>query len=410
MWNSSKIFLCHCQDESDRYKYQGSEIHVLLMDELTTFSEPIYTFLRSRVRCVNLDIPEHYKCKIPRIVCSSNPGGCGHSWVKRTFIDDHEPLEIWRASPEEGGMLRQYIPAKLEDNPSLTEQDPTYDARLSGLGTPELVRAYRDGDWNIIQGAFLPEFTDLNIIKPFPIPADWPKVRAMDWGSRDPACIVWMTITPEDISLDEPAPRVLKHGYYNTLYSTDRRIVPKHSRIIYREWYIGDDRGRGLRLSNDELAGGICERELPDENVFYGVAGRDVFRNLGGPTIAQQLNQIAATRYHRKNLFSRQADNRRIPGWSEFRSRLVGVEGYPQLYLFDTCHAGKKYIPMLQADEKKHEDATQNMDHYPEAVRYALMAFLFPEPKPGETDTEWRQEWTLDALWKEHDERNPYRT
>ena len=51
-WNGSKIYLCHCQEEKHRFKYLGAEIHVLLIDELTTFTEVIYRFLRSRVRAV----------------------------------------------------------------------------------------------------------------------------------------------------------------------------------------------------------------------------------------------------------------------------------------------------------------------------------------------------------------------
>lgn len=404
-FGNSKIFLCHCQDENDKYKYQGAEIHCLLLDELTTFSESVYTFLRSRVRCVGLSIPDDFKGKVPRIVASSNPGGEGHLWVKRTFIDPHEPFTIWRTEPEEGGMLRQFIPARLEDNPSLQEEDPTYDARLSGLGTPEMVRAYRDGDWNIIQGAFFPEFTALNIVSPFSIPKDWPRIRAFDWGSRDPAHIVWIAISPEDFYLDEESPRALCRGYFNKLYSTSKRILPKHSRIIYRDWYIADSRDRGLKLSNIELAQGILDREMPDEKVLYGVAGRDIFRNMGGPSIAQQVNQVAGN-LGRGALFNRLADNRRIPGWSEFRSRLIGVEGYPQLYVFSSCRDTIRLIPLLQADEKKPEDASQKNDHVAEAIRVGLMTFLNPKASPStDGEVDYSQDWSLEALWKEHERK-----
>lgn len=406
-WNGSKIYLCHCQDESDRFKYQGSEIHLLLIDELTTFSEPIYTFLRGRVRCVGLSIPPEYKHLVPRIICGSNPGGVGHLWVKRTFIDFSEPFKVWQASEEEGGLTRQFIPAKLEDNPSLVNEDPTYEARLSGLGTPEMVRAYRDGDWNIIQGAFFPEFTSENIISPFTLHPSFPLIRGMDWGSRDPCVVVWMAITNEDMALDNKAPKSQLNGYFNKLYHTDRQIIPKHSRIIYRDWYIADKKDRGLKLGNFELARGICERELPNEKVLYGVAGRDTFRNLGGPSIAQQLNQIAATKFRRSNLFSRQADNKRIPGWSEFRSRLIGVEGYPQFYVFSTCRDTIRLIPQLQADERKQEDVSQKNDHIGEAIRYSLMSFLHPEVKE-ENKPDLRDDWSLDALWKQDATKRNY--
>lgn len=405
-WNGSKIYLCHCQDEADRFKYQGSEIHLLLVDELTTFTETIYTFLRSRVRCVGLKIPPEFKGKVPRIICGSNPGGVGHLFCRRTFIDPADALTIWKAPDDEGGMLRQFIPAKLDDNPIGLSEDPGYEGRLSGLGTPELVRAYRDGDWNIVQGAFFPEFTGLNILDPFKIPDSWPRVRGMDWGSRDPCAVGWMCVTDEDFVLDEKAPRELLNGYFNDLYHTDRRIIPKHSRIIYRDWYIADSKDRGLKLGNYELARGICERESLNEKVLYGVAGKDTFRNLGGPSIAQQLNHIANTKFSRSNLFSRQADNRRIPGWSEVRSRLIGVEGYSQLYIFSSCRDTIRLIPQLQADERKPEDVSQGHDHIGELLRYLLMSFLHPESRNQEDSQDiLRQDWSLDYLWKTQDEQ-----
>jgi hypothetical protein len=127
-WNGSKIYLCHCKDEAHRFKYQGAEIHVLLIDELTHFTEKIYRFLRNRVRMVGITLPKQYEGMFPRILCGANPGGIGHQFVKTTFIDGATPLKVYRAANDEGGMLRQYIPAKLEDNPSMTEQDPGYEA------------------------------------------------------------------------------------------------------------------------------------------------------------------------------------------------------------------------------------------------------------------------------------------
>lgn len=153
-WNGSKIYLCHCKDEAHRFKYQGAEIHVLIIDELTHFTEKIYRFLRNRVRMVGITLPAQYKGKFPRILCGANPGGIGHQFVKATFIDGVAPLRIYRAANDEGGMLRQYIPAKLEDNPSMADQDPGYENRLNGLGSEALVKAMRDGDWDIIEGAF----------------------------------------------------------------------------------------------------------------------------------------------------------------------------------------------------------------------------------------------------------------
>ena len=86
-WNGAKIYLCHCQHEKDMYKYQGAEIHVLLIDELTLFTENIYRFLRGRVRLGGLQVPKEYRHKLPLILCGSNPGNIGHAWVKAMFVN-----------------------------------------------------------------------------------------------------------------------------------------------------------------------------------------------------------------------------------------------------------------------------------------------------------------------------------
>ncbi|MFM7311527.1 MAG: M1 family aminopeptidase, partial [Flavobacteriales bacterium] len=123
-----------CGRKKDKIKYQGAEIHVLLIDELTHFSEEIYRFLRGRCRIGALQVPDKYKAKLPLIICGSNPGGVGHQFVKETFIDNCEPMEIRQMPAEEGGMLRQFIPAKLADNPTMMLNDPFYANKLIGLG------------------------------------------------------------------------------------------------------------------------------------------------------------------------------------------------------------------------------------------------------------------------------------
>jgi len=194
-WNGSKIYLCHCKDEKDIYRYQGAEIHVLLMDELTHFSATMYRFLRNRVRMVGIDLPPQYAGRFPRIFASANPGNIGHLWVKETFIAGVQPLVARLMPASEGGMIRQFIPARLEDNPSMMQDDPGYEQRLEGLGSEALVKAMRYGDWDVVDGAFFDCWrNDRHVIAPFAIQSDWLRFRSGDWGSASPASIGWWAV------------------------------------------------------------------------------------------------------------------------------------------------------------------------------------------------------------------------
>jgi hypothetical protein len=126
------------------------------------------------VRAVGLNLAAEFRGKFPCILCGSNPGNIGHEWVKRFWIDNARDLQIRRMPESEGGMLRQLIKGRIEDNPSLVEDDPMHELKLAGLGSPELVRAMRFGDWDIIEGAFFPEFArNSHVIQPFRIPEHW---------------------------------------------------------------------------------------------------------------------------------------------------------------------------------------------------------------------------------------------
>jgi hypothetical protein len=147
----------------------------------------MYRFLRNRLRMVGLTVPPQYAGLFPRILCGANPGNVGHLFVKATFVDGCGEMELRQMPANEGGMLRQYIPARLEDNPSMAADDPGYENRLEGLGSPELVRAMRRGDWDVIEGAFFQEFQrHIHVIQPFEVPEHWLRFGAFDWGSARP--------------------------------------------------------------------------------------------------------------------------------------------------------------------------------------------------------------------------------
>lgn len=390
-WNGSKLYLCHCKDEKDRFKYQGAEIHLLLIDELTHFSEVIYRFLRGRVRMVGLNVPDKYKGILPRIICGSNPGNLGHHWVKKAWVDRLEPMRIEQMPPVEGGMRRQYIPAKLDDNPSMTEDDPTYESRLSGLGSRELVKALRDGDWNVIEGAFFDCWdTDRHTCEPFEIPKHWIRIRGGDWGSAKPFAILWAAVVSEDIR------------------SVDGFTLPRGALVIYREWYGSpDDSNKGLKLTAEEVAigragefKGILQREDGDE-IASAVLDPAAFARDGGPSLAERMIV--------KGVMWSRADNKRISergamgGWDQVRNRLVGeAPNRPMVVIFNTCRNLIRTLPALQHDPNRPEDVdTDGEDHAPDAFRYICMSRPWAADTPQDPgDFKGWEHQTLNQLYE----------
>lgn len=406
-WNGSKIFLCHCKDEKDRFKYLGAEIHVLLVDELTMFTDTIYRFLRGRLRAPGLAFPDwavkFFKekfgvglpAKIPLVLCGSNPGNIGHGWVKAAFIDGVAAFELRRMSKEEGGMLRQYIPARLEDNPHIDTDD--YEGKLSGLGSKELVRAMRHGDWNIVAGAFFDNIREEKHLLPsFTPPAHWTRFRSMDWGSAKPFAVHWWVIAEREW---------VKFG------DGSERMLPEGALVCYREWYgvKRDENGQakpdvGLRLSVEAVGRGIKEREAGekiDENL--SVADPSMWKEDGGPSFAERMLKcdpknpaaLVGPRF-------RPADNARVQGAQQVYTRLAWQDmddGEPMLYVTEDCRDWWRTVPALQHDEHRMEDVdTKQEDHAYDSARYACQArpvSRVPRPKTPTGPKPWTLDWIV---------------
>lgn len=370
-WTGAKIWLSHCQYEKDVAKYQGPEIHVLLIDELTHFTESIYRYLRGRVRLGGLQVPEKYRNKLPMILAGSNPGGVGHNWVKSAFIDAAPPMSVWRTPKSEGAMLRQYVPAKLSDNPTMEDNDPEYADRLQGLGNPALVKAMLDGDWNIVSGGALDDVWSPRIIVPrFRVPPSWSVDRSFDWGSSKPFSVLWFAEAD---------------GTEAELPDGRRFAPPRGSLVLTHEWYGARD-GRpneGLKMPPAEIAAGILarERELvsagwvcatpkpgPADNAI-----RDV-THPGTPSIASEMESAGV--YWEAS--DKSGGSRRI-GLDLIRARLAEAgkdhPEKPALYVMDHCRHALAHWPVLPRDPIKTDDVdTDAEDHDYDALRYRVLA------------------------------------
>lgn len=377
--NGSKIHLCHCQHEKDVMKYQGAEIHVLLMDELTHFTESIYRFLRNRVRLGGLQIPENLRSKVPLILCATNPGSLGHAWVKTMFVNFAPPYEVRTAPDNDGGMLRQYIPAKLNDNPTGMKNDPGYIKRLEGLGNESLVKAMKDGDWDIVAGAAFEKLSrDKHMIRSFEIPKHWTKFTCMDWGTARPYSIGWYAVTDDDLILKA------KDDW-------QERLIARGSIIRYRELYgWGGQANTGTREESYQVARKMIEREK--EVVDFRIADSAMWAEHDGPSAAENF-QNELVKLQRALIKSgykippgekispcsmEKSRKDRAANYLEFRNRIANAyeDGLPALYVTANCEHFWRTVPDLQLDEldpEKGWDPDQE-DHVADEVAYAIVS------------------------------------
>lgn len=363
-WNGSTIHLCHCQYEDDVYSYQGAEIHVLLIDEITHWTEEMYRYLRGRVRMVGITLPAEFVGKFPRVICGGNPGGVGHNWVKQTWVDLCAPFELRRMEDTEGGLLRQFIPAKLADNRELLKADPTYASRLQGLGTPELVRAMLEGDWDIVAGGMFDDVwrRSIHVIEPFIIPPFWHIDRAFDWGLSKPFSVGWWAESD---------------GSEFYLASGRRTSVPPGTLFRIGEWYGWNGKAnQGLRLSDRTIALGIIERQQEwgiHGRVMPGPADSSIFDEINGDSPAKQQGNLG--------VYWEEADKSpgsRVRRWGLMRNRFTAslqprMED-PGIFVFNNCPQFIRTIPVLPRDAKKPDDIdTDAEDHVADETGYRLM-------------------------------------
>jgi len=358
--NGAVLHMAYLESDSDAQNYQGWSLTRVYVEELTQYADnrgifKLMATLRSSVRGI--------KCQF-RATC--NPGGPGHGWVKQWVIDlgPNKPFH-----DPDTGLVRVFIPAKLTDNPALLTNDPNYINRLRASGSPELVRAWLEGDWDVVEGAFFPEFDkQRHVIPPLKVPDYWIKFRSMDWGSAKPFSVGWWAVVQDD----QPH---------------NGGILPRNAIVRYREWYGAKAPNEGLKIPAEVVAKGIRDREH-GENIAYGVLDPAAFAVISGPSIGETLG--------RKGVYFRRADNsrlsvpKRMGGWDQLRARLRGNEdGNPMMFFFDDCHAILRTLPMMQHSEINPEDLdTEAEDHAVDETRYACMSRPFRQAaQPVEHDS-----------------------
>ena len=361
--NGSKIHACHCQHEKDVYAYQGPEIHVLLMDELTHFTDFQYRYLRGRCRIGALKIPDGCRWKFPLILAGSNPGGVGHTWVKAAFVDSAKPMEVHRVADDEGGMLRQFIPAKLADNPTVNGQE--YRRALMGLGRPDLIKAMLDGSWDIVAGGMFDDVWTGVVVKTIPaakIPTGWKISRIFDWGSSKPFAMGWLAKADGTAA---PGGWCPKAGSF----------------IQIAEWYGWNGKpDEGLRMTAAEIARGILQRETEmgiANRVSSGTADSAIWTNENGNCIADDFARVGV-RWEPAN----KAPGSRVNGWELMRKLMRAAQQIPQeeagLFIMDNCLQTIRTLPVLPRDKTKTDDVdSHSEDHIGDMLRYGVSTKVF---------------------------------
>lgn len=360
--NGATLKLRHLDNEVDAQAYQGHQYSFLVFEEATNWatSRPI-DMLRATLRSA-AGVPT-------QLILTANPGGPGHNWVKARYITQARNGYTILKDPE-SGLERVYIPSKLTDNVILVKNDPTYQARLRQTGPGALVKAWLEGDWDIVAGGFFDDVfnAERHILSPFPIPNDWAIVTGFDWGFSAPASLgVFARVTsqPEE------------------LFQKIGRKIPRGSLIRIREWYTvaKDEQGyvkpnQGLRLTNEELGAGIARKlkGLPKPKV--AVADPSIFSEQGGPSSYDRM--CVGARQEGYSLNFSKADNNRQAGWSRVRALLQNAAAdTPEregLWIFDNCEEWLRTVPTIPADRLDQDDVdTDAEDHAADDTRYACM-------------------------------------
>lgn len=353
--NGSTIKFGYCASDGDMDQYQGAEYDVIFLDEATNLREEWIRKITACVRGVN-EFPK-------RIYYTFNPGGVGHGYMKRLFIDRrYEPGEV----PEE----YVFIQSLVTDNHALMASQPGYIKQLEAL-PPKLREAWLHGRWDIYEGQFFEDFRetpDMEGCERCGLTAE-EAVRQHRWTHVIPAF---------DLNQGEKRGWNIMRSYdfgYNKPFSVGYWAVD-YDGVLYRilELYgCTETPNEGVKWSPDEQFRRMAqlEREHPwlkGRKIVDSVADPAIWDSSRGESIAE-----TAAKY---GIYFTPGDNERIPGWMQVHYRLQFDDlGYARMYIFDNCKAFRRTIPLMMYSQTKPEDLdTELEDHCADEVRYMCMS------------------------------------
>jgi phage terminase large subunit len=340
--NGSRIKCGYCAAEKDVYQFQGQEYDVIGMEEATLFTEAQMEFISTCNRSTRDDFS-------PRMYYTCNPGGVGHNWVKRLFID-----RKYRNSENPDDYA--FIQASVFDNKVLMEANPQYVATLENL-PDHLRRAHLYGDWDVLAGQFFSEFSrQTHVVDPFEIPDWWQKYRAIDYGLDCAAC-VWAAFNE------------LGDCYIYREYAEPNKVVSEAAREM-------------VGLTDEHIECTFAPADMWGRSRESGATQAELFAVNGFPLVEVRQG--------------------RIDGWLNLAEWMKVIEDgngkRSRLRIFSTCTELIRCIPQLVHDDKKPSDVStepHEITHLPDALRYLMagrpQAAEMPRAK-DEDELDWEDQ------------------
>ena len=341
--NGSTILFRYCDNEKDAERFQGTEVDVLFVDEATHQSEEKWKKLTACVRGVN---------KFPkRIYATMNPGGEGHAWVKRLFIDRN----FHRG---ENANDYVFIKSKVTDNTALMRENPDYIDQLEAL-PPQLRKMWLEGDWDVASGMVFEEFRNdpdhyldrqwTHVIEPFEIPDSWKIYRGFDFGYNKPFSCQWFAVDTDGV-------------VYNILelYGCQKDVNGEDIANVGVKWTPQKMFSEIHKIESEH-------RWLKGKQII-GIADPACWNSETGESVAETAAK--------HQVFFNKGDNNRLSGWMQMHYRLAFDEnGFPMMYIFKNCKSFIRTIPLMMYDEHKPEDIDSDLeDHNLDSCRYFLMS------------------------------------
>lgn len=314
--NGSVLRLGYLDHENDTTRYQGTEYDIIAIDEATQLTEYQFQTLKACLRGAN---------RFPkRMYLTCNPGGVGHGWVKRLFIERN-----YREG--ENGDDYAFIPASVYDNPVLLENDPEYLEQLKSL--PQGLReAWLDGSWDGFEGQFFPEFDwEVHTLPPFAADKDCRRYCAIDYG-LDMLAAVFVAV--------DKAGRALVYDE------------------VYKSGLIVSEAAEEILAKADGVSMFIAPSDLWSRQKDSGRSMAELFAQHG----------VYLTKLH----------SEREQGWSCLKEWLkvkTDADGrrYADMRIMRNCTNLIRCLPLLMYDSTRPGDVStkpHEITHAPDALRY----------------------------------------